>query len=84
MSTTERTNVLIELDSRRRTGLAKIGRHQRYLVTEEEDGTLIWTPAVVMSEAEARLHANPELLARIEYELAHPELDRSDRPRRKR
>ncbi|HEY5857194.1 MAG TPA: hypothetical protein VIW24_24960 [Aldersonia sp.] len=84
MSTTERTNVLIELDSRRRTDLGKIGRHQRYLVTEEEDGTLIWTPAVVMSEAEARLRANPELLARIEYELAHPELDASDRPRRKR
>lgn len=82
MEPTQRT-VLVELDSRRRTALGKIGRHQRYLVTEEHDGTLIWSPAVVLTEAEARLRANPELLERIEHDMAHSDGGTTDRPRRK-
>lgn len=41
---------VIELDDRRRAALGKIGHkdHSRYLVTEQEDGTLIWTPAAVV------------------------------------
>jgi hypothetical protein len=47
---------LIELDTRRRCYLGKIGRpeHTYYLVTEERDGTLIFTPAVIMTEKEAK------------------------------
>lgn len=67
--------ILLELDDRRRASLGRIGRpeHKRYLVTEEPDGTLILKPAVVMAEHEARLLANPVLMARIAQDLAHPE-----------
>lgn len=58
---------LVELDDRRRVSLGKIGRpeHTRYIVEEEPDGTLVLTPAVVMSELEAKLLANRELVERI-------------------
>src|SRR4051794_34536723 len=57
---------VVELDSRRRTSLGKVGRHDRYLVSEEPDGTLIFEPAVVMSELEARLMSNKTLVAEME------------------
>jgi hypothetical protein len=72
---------LIELDSRRRASLGKLGRHDRYLVREEPDGTLIFEPATVMSEAEARFLANPALVARVVDNTQHPERRRA-RPRR--
>jgi hypothetical protein len=72
--------VLIELDDRRRVSLGKLGRHSRYLAREEADGTLIFEPAVVLSEMEARFLANRELVAQIEDNRAHPE---RRRPRRR-
>jgi hypothetical protein len=72
---------IIELDSRRRASLGKIGRHDRYIVHEEPDGTLIFEPATVMSEAEARFLANPALVARVVDNSLHPERRRT-RPRR--
>lgn len=41
---------MIELDARRRTSLGKIGRkeHDRYLVDEQPDGTIVLTPAIVV------------------------------------
>jgi hypothetical protein len=64
---------MIELDSRRRTSLGRLGHkdHNRYLVNEQEDGTLILTPAVVMSEREAAILANPERMADIMVGIAH-------------
>jgi len=58
---------LVELDDRRRVSLGKVGRpeHTRYIVEEEPDGTLVLTPAVVMSELEAKLLASRELVERI-------------------
>lgn len=73
--------ILIELDERRRLSLGKLGRHSRYLAREEPDGTLIFEPAVVMSEMEARFMANRELVTRIEESRRHPEWRR---PRRRR
>jgi prophage tail gpP-like protein len=65
---------LVELDSRRRAALGRLARHDRYLVTEEPDGTLILTPAVVMTELEAKLlRDNPELVRTLESKMAHPE-----------
>lgn len=66
---------LIELDDRRRVSLGKLGRpeHRRYLATEHPDGTIIFTPAVVMSELEARFLANRALVERIEDDRRHPE-----------
>ena len=59
---------LVELDERRRLSLGKVGRpeHRRYLAHEEADGTIVLVPAVVMSEAQARLLANHELVDQIE------------------
>lgn len=65
---------LIELDSRKRAPLRQHARHDRYFVSEEPDGTIVLTPAVVMTEAEARLLRNdPALHARLVESTAHPE-----------
>lgn len=66
---------LVELDSRRRVSLGRLGRpeHRRYLVTEEPDGTLVLTPAVVMTAHEAALLRRPDLVERIESDLANPD-----------
>lgn len=71
---TEQVEHLIELDDRRRVSLGRVGRpeHTRYLVREEPDGTLVFTPAVVMSELEAKLLTNPELVDRIQANRADP------------
>lgn len=65
---------LIELDARRRVALGKFGKpeHTRYLVTEHPDGSLLLTPAVVMTVHEVALLRNPELVAQIEEDLADP------------
>jgi hypothetical protein len=65
---------LLELDDRRRVSLGKIGKpeHRRYLVTEEPDGTIILTPAAVVSEHELRLLAHPEVVARIQASREDP------------
>ena len=79
-------DILIGLDDRRRASFGRIGRpeHRRYLAHEEEDGTLVLVPAVVMPESEARLMANPELVTQIERTVADPESRvRRTRPRRK-
>ena len=72
---------LIELDERRRVSLGKIGHHSRYLVREEPDGTLIFEPAVVLTEAEQRYLANRALAEQIEDNRAHPERRRPRPPR---
>lgn len=59
------TSTLVELDSRRRASLGKIGRHSQYRVTEHPDGSLLFEPAVIMSEHEAALMGHPDLVASI-------------------
>lgn len=46
---------LIELDSRRRAPLARLGsvEHRQYLATEGDDGEILLTPAVVMTARRA-------------------------------
>jgi hypothetical protein len=68
-------DTLIELDNRRRAGLRTVARpeHSRYLASVADDGTITLTPAVVVSEMELRLRANPVLMERILHSLAHPE-----------
>lgn len=65
---------LIELDDRRRAHLGRVGNpeHRRYLVRTQPDGTMIFTPAVVMSELEARFLRNEELEQRIAAVEADP------------
>jgi hypothetical protein len=64
---------LLEVDSRRRISLGPLAKHDRYLVVVEDDGTIILTPAVVMSVAEARLRAATETVRRIDEFLDNPE-----------
>ncbi len=63
----------IELDSRRRAALAKIARHDRYLVDVAPDGTLTLTPAVVRSVIEDKLRQTPGYIEQLEHDAAHPE-----------
>ena len=65
---------LVELDARRRVAHERLGNpeHDRYLVTEHTDGTLVFTPAVVMTAHEAALLRHPELVEPIEADRADP------------
>ena len=61
--------------------VGKIGRsdHTRYLARVEADGTIVLTPAVVVSALEAKVLANPALVAKIQQALddeADVEIDR--------
>jgi hypothetical protein len=39
---------LLELDSRKRISLGKHAKHERYLVTDLDDGMLLLTPVIVL------------------------------------
>jgi hypothetical protein len=69
------TEIIVELDSRRRASLGRIGRaeHSRYLAHEEPDGTIVLEPAVVLSELEVSFLRNRDLVNTIEDNRAHPE-----------
>jgi len=76
---------VLEVDSRRRISLGTLAEHDRYLVEVEEDGTIVLTPAVVMSAAQARLLAATETSKKIDEFLDHPETgSRRTRPARTR
>lgn len=79
------TSHYVELHDRKRANLAKIAKHDAYLVHEEPDGTLIWEPATVITEAERALLHDAALMARIEQSRAEPHTlrrrDRSGAPR---
>lgn len=65
---------LVELDSRKRASLARLGAdHRFYLARRESDGTIVLTPASVQSELEARLHRNSELTDRLREQVTAPE-----------
>jgi len=74
MTTGQVEPVLVEVDQRRRVSLGKIGqaRHNRYLATAETDGTIIFRPAVVMTEIEARFLQNTELVDKIRKQRQDP------------
>lgn len=64
----------VELDARWRLALDRLGNpeHNRYFVTEHPDGTLVLTPAVVMTAQEATLLRHPELVEQIKTDRADP------------
>ena len=61
---------LVELDNRRRASLGKIGRHSQYRVTEHPDGSLLFEPAVILSEHEASLMGHADLVESIRADKA--------------
>ncbi len=85
MMTAVMTDQIVEVDSRRRISLGRLGRaeHTRYLAQVEDDGTIVLTPAVVVSALEARVLSDPKLMAQIIAGLtddSEVEVDRSSRP----
>jgi hypothetical protein len=76
-------SILVEVDSRRRVSLGKLGHHDRYLATEQPDGTITFEPAVILSEAELAYLQNIHLRQQIEDNRAHPER-RQKRPARRK
>jgi len=74
---------LVEVDGRRRISLGSLAEHERYLATVEDDGTIVLTPAVVMSVAEAQLMASGETARAIDEFLDDPSTGKSrSRPKR--
>lgn len=58
---------VVEVDSRRRVSLSKTERsYDRYFLTEQPDGTIVLTPAIVITPVEARVLENPALVRRIQ------------------
>ncbi|WP_139809717.1 hypothetical protein [Mycobacterium avium] len=73
--------VVIEVDSRRRISLGKLGHHDTYLATEQSDGTIVLEPAIILTAAEHAYVRNTELQRQIEDNRAHPERRRPRPPR---
>ena len=65
---------LLEVDGRRRLSLGSLADHDRYLANVEADGTIVLTPAVVLTVAEAKLHAAVETAQEIDDFLANPDI----------
>ena len=76
------TTMLLEVDTRRRISLGALATAARYLVGVDEDGIVTLSPAVVMTEMEARLMARPDILARVEQSRARAE--DAGRPQRRK
>lgn len=66
---------VVSVDGRGRVSLGRLLPEgvTQFLAHREPDGSILLEPAVTVSVAEARLHANPDLLARIEASVAEPE-----------
>lgn len=73
--------VVIEVDSRRRISLGKLGHHDTYLATEQSDGTIVLEPAITLTAAEHAYLRNTQLQHQIEDNRAHPERRRPRPPR---
>jgi hypothetical protein len=60
----------VELDSRGRVPLGRIATSHRYRVERLEDGEILLTPVVSISERELAVLANPELVESIKRGVA--------------
>lgn len=77
------SDLIVEVDSRNRVSLSRLThKHDRYIIREEADGTVILEPAVVLTQAERNYLTNPEVQAAVEHSRQHPE-QRRPRPRRR-
>ena len=79
---TEPAKTLIELDEHKRVSLT-MGRPGRYVAHVEPGGTIVLVPAVVMSEMEAAVLRNPEIMRQLNAATAGGNQGgRRDRPKR--
>jgi hypothetical protein len=76
---------LIEIDERGRTSLGRMHvAPGRYLGQVHPDGTIVLSPATVMTRSQARLLERPDIMEAIDRLQADPSLGiRRGRPRRK-
>jgi hypothetical protein len=80
-------DTVVETDERGRVSLGRAGAqpNQRYVAHVEPDGTVILSPAAVVTSYEARFLQNTRLVEQIEENRAHPErLKKVDRKARRR
>jgi hypothetical protein len=80
-------DLVVESDERGRVSLARAGVQpsQRYVVHVEPDGSVILSPAAVVTAYEARFLQNTQLVEQIEDNRSHPErLRKVDRKARRR
>jgi hypothetical protein len=81
------SDTLIELDERGRGSLgAKLTQgRRRYLGTVDDEGVIVLTPVVVLTETELALHGRPDLQQLIDESYEHPErrTRRGGRPARR-
>ena len=80
-------DVVVEADERGRVSLGRAGvqPNQRYVAHVEPDGTVILTPAAVVTSYEARFLQDTRLVEQIEDNRARPErLKKVDRKARRR
>jgi len=77
--------VLIEMDERGRVSLGRLHPTPGpYLGVVEPDGTVVLRPATVMTVSQAKLLANPDLMADIDAFAADPDAGvRRGRPKRR-
>lgn len=74
MPPTETHSLEVETDSRGRVPLGKMVRqHQRFRATTFDDGEILLTPVVVISERELALLRNPEMSGKLRASIAEAE-----------
>ena len=76
------TPVYAELDARKRVNLAKVATATSYLITAEPGGRIVLEPAVVMTESEAAIIADPQIRSQYTAAIAS-EQPLSPRPPRR-
>lgn len=71
------TDVLLELDDRRRLPLGRLTREEdrRYLADVHPDGIIVLKPAQVVTEAQLRFWANPEVMKQVAESMAAHKAD---------
>ena len=77
------SDLIVEVDSRNRVSLSRLThKHDRYIVREEADGTVIRNRPLCSLRQSETISANPEVQAAVEYSRQHQE-QRRPRPRRR-
>lgn len=78
------TATVLNVGSRGRITLGGLAKSDHYRAEEGEDGTLILTPLRMMSDAEARVLANPKALALLREDPEQQATRSVERPPRRR
>lgn len=78
----EPTQTIVDLDSRKRAVLPMGHPSGRYLAHLEPGGTIVLEPAVVMTELEAAIQRNPDIMRQLKIDSEKPRRAGRQRPKR--